>query len=131
MPIYEYRCEDCQNTTSVLVIPPAETGQLECTNCQSLKMTRLFSSFSVGKGETYLRKGIYEDILSDNQLVKGLNANDPRALADWNQRMSQGAGEDIGPEYKDMQDKLKSGQSVDSVIRETKSAVNDSSEAGD
>ena len=131
MPIYEYRCESCQRLIPVLVLKTQETPQLECPECQSQQLTRVFSSFSIGKGESYLRKGIYEDILSDNQLVKGLNSNDPRSLVEWNKRMSQGAGEDIAPEYKEMQQKLESGQSVESVRRESKAAENESGSAKD
>ena len=131
MPIYEYRCESCKRLIPVLVLKTQEKPQLECPQCQSQQLTRVFSSFSIGKGESYLRKGIYEDILSDNQLVKGLNSNDPRSLAEWNKRMSQGTGEDIAPEYQEMQQKLESGQSVESVQRESKSAENESGSASD
>jgi len=125
MPIYEYRCGNCKRCVSILVQGFKEPPSLECPQCGSEKLTRLFSSFRIGKGETYARKGIYEDILSDNQLVRGLESSDPRALAEWNRRMSHGAGEDISPEYEDMLGKLEAGEPVDKVMREAQSAMGD------
>ncbi|PIU57813.1 MAG: hypothetical protein COS88_00045 [Chloroflexi bacterium CG07_land_8_20_14_0_80_51_10] len=125
MPIYEYRCENCKRRVSLLVQGFKEPLSLKCPQCGSEKLTRLFSRFRIGKGETYARKGIYEDILSDNQLVRGLESSDPRALAEWNRRMSHGAGEDISPEYEDMLGKLEAGEPVDKVMREAQSAMGD------
>ena len=86
-------------------------------------MSRLFSKFSIGKGEWYQREGIYDDILSDHQLVRGLESNDPRALAEWNRRMSRGADEEISPEYEEMTEKLEAGEPIEKVMGETKAAM--------
>lgn len=88
-------------------------------------MSRLFSRFSIGKGEFYQRKGIYEDILGDHQLVRGLTANDPRAMAEWSRRMSHGAGEDITPESEEILGKLDAGEPIDKVASEAKAAMGD------
>ena len=45
-------------------------------------------------------KDVYEDILSDRELTQGMMSNDPRALAEWNRRMS--GGEKVGPEYEEI-----------------------------
>ena len=34
--------------------------------------------------------------------------NDPRALADWNKRMSQ--GEKVGPEYEELAERMENGE---------------------
>jgi len=67
----------------------------------------LFSTFSVTKSD----QDIYEDILSDKQLVRGLESNDPRALAEWNKRMSR--GEEVAPEYEEIMDTLEAGEMPD------------------
>lgn len=53
-------------------------------------------------------KAIYEDILSDSQLVKGMLRNDPKALAEWNKRMSR--GEKPALEYEDMVGRMEKGE---------------------
>ena len=53
-------------------------------------------------------KDIYNDILSDSQLTRGMLKNDPRALAEWNKRMSR--GEKVAPEYEETVDKMERGK---------------------
>ncbi len=46
VPLYEYRCNDCQQVTSVLVRIPSANKQPICEHCQSAKMEKLISKFS-------------------------------------------------------------------------------------
>jgi hypothetical protein len=56
-------------------------------------------------------RDIYEDILTDNSLIRGMESNDPRALADWNRRMSRGQDTDnIEPEYRDVVERMERGE---------------------
>ena len=103
MPIYEYRCNNHHRRVSILVRSFSESST-SCPSCGSTELNRLFSTFSVRKPD----QAIYEDILSDKQLVRGLESNDPRALAEWNKRMSR--GEEVAPEYEDMLGKLEAGE---------------------
>ena len=123
MPIYEYRCGNCQRRVSIFVKGLNYTQSLECPKCGGLDLSRLFSKFSIGKGEWYQRNGIYEDILSDHQLVRGLESNHPRALAEWNRRMSRGADEEIIPEYEEMTEKLEAGEPLENVMGEAEAAM--------
>jgi len=66
----------------------------------------LFSSFAVRRSD----KGIYDDILSDSHLVRGLEHNDPRALAQWNKKITQGTDSEIAPEYQEMLDRMEAGE---------------------
>jgi len=43
-------------------------------------------------------------------LVKGLESNDPRALVEWNKRMSRGIDEEISPEYEEMLGRMEAGE---------------------
>lgn len=103
MPIYEYRCNGCHRRVSILIRSSSESP-LTCPSCGGSELNRLFSSFSVRKPD----QAIYEDILSDSQLVRGLEGDDPRALAEWNKRISR--GEKVGPEYEEVVDNLEAGQ---------------------
>ena len=105
MPLYEYRCNSCHRRVTILVrehaAPPAT-----CPECGSAELERIFSSFAVRKTD----QDIYDDILSDNRLVSGLVHDDPRALAEWNKKMSQGTDHEVAPEYEDMLERLEAGE---------------------
>jgi putative FmdB family regulatory protein len=105
MPVYEYRCNNCRRRVSVYMRNVAT--QPKCPHCDGLDLSRLFSTFAV-RG-TY--KDIYEDILSDRKLTDGLMSSDPRALADWNKRMSRGMeDETVTPEYEEILDRMEHGE---------------------
>ena len=103
MPIYEYRCNNCHRRVSILVRSSSDS-LVTCPNCSSTELNRLFSTFSVRKSD----QDIYDDILSDSQLVKGLESNDPSALSEWNKRISRDEG--TAPEYEEALDRLEAGE---------------------
>lgn len=104
MPIYEYRCNNCRRKASILL--RSSSASPKCPSCGSNDLSRLFSTFSV-RG-TY--KDIYDDILSDNQLTSGLMRNDPRALAEWNRKMTRGMEDnEITPDYEEALDQMDHG----------------------
>jgi len=90
-----------------------------CTHCGGQDLTRLFSSFILGKGESYKRKGVYEDILSDSNLIRGMRQNDSRALAEWNRRMTQVMDEEPSSEFDDMVGRLEAGEPAHEVVENT------------
>jgi len=53
-------------------------------------------------------KDIYEDILSDPKLTQGMMRNDPKALVEWNKRMS--GGEKVSPEYEEITERMERGE---------------------
>ena len=106
MPLYEYRCNRCRHRVSILVRSSLE-NRIACPDCGSTELSRLFSRFAIAKSD----RAVYDDILSDSRLVKGLENNDPRALAEWNRKMS---GE-IGEEYREMLDRMEAGEMPESL----------------
>lgn len=111
MPIYEYRCDSCRRVVSSYrqssSVPPPS-----CPFCGDNGLKRIFSTFSVQR--TY--GDVYEDILSDRELTQGMMRDDPRALAEWNKRMS--AGEKSPPEYEEMTERMERGEWPASQIAE-------------
>ena len=105
MPIYEYRCQSCLRRVSIYLRDPSSSPQ--CPFCGSEELVRLFSSFAMRRGGY---KEIYEDILSDQRLADAMMRNDPKALAEWNKRMSRGMDEDVSPEHKEMLEKMEHGE---------------------
>jgi len=105
MPIYEYRCQSCQRRVSIYLRDSSASPK--CPSCGGEDLVRLFSSFAVHGGGY---KEIYEDILGDSRLVDGMMRNDPRALAEWNKRMSRGMDEETAPEYQEMLERMEQGE---------------------
>ncbi|MFW6125597.1 MAG: FmdB family zinc ribbon protein [Chloroflexota bacterium] len=104
MPIYEYRCNSCGRRVSIFL--RHSSGEAKCPACGSTDLSRCFSTFSV-RGT---HKDIYDDILSDNQLTSGLMRNDPKALAEWNRRMTRGMEtNEPTPEYEEALEKMDRG----------------------
>jgi putative FmdB family regulatory protein len=111
MPVYEYRCNSCGRKVTIYIQGFSEQPAATCPECGSPDVTRLPSRFSLRKGY----QAVYEDILSDSQLVSGMERNDPRALAEWSRKMGDMTGE-TQPEYKDMVGRLERGESYEQVI---------------
>ena len=102
MPVYEYWCKNCKSKVEIYL--PKFTGESQlCPKCQQDSLNRIFSSFMVQKSY----KDVYDNILSDAQLTRGLMNNDPRALAEWNKQMS--GGEPIAPEYQETMERMERG----------------------
>jgi len=51
-----------------------------------------------------------ESVLEDAALVRGMEQNDPRALAEWSRRMGQEGGTVSGPEFEEMMERLDRGE---------------------
>ena len=47
MPIFEYTCNSCHERVELLV---SKSTTVECPKCSSRDLTKLLSTFSVGKG---------------------------------------------------------------------------------
>lgn len=104
MPLYEYRCQGCRRRITLLVRSPSQ--KLACPQCGGQELSRLFSTFAVKR--SYMDD--YEDILSDSQLVRGLEHDDPQALSEWNRRMSRTMDESPSPEQEEMLERMDAGE---------------------
>ncbi|MEN6331030.1 MAG: zinc ribbon domain-containing protein [Smithella sp.] len=49
MPIYEYRCDKCKNEFEVVTISMSEKVKAVCPKCKSRKISKMMSSFGLGK----------------------------------------------------------------------------------
>jgi len=53
--------------------------------------------------------------LADPSNLAGLDENDPRSIARWMRKMSGELGEDLGPEFEEMTERLEAGQTPEEI----------------
>ena len=82
----------------------------KCEHCGSVKLSRLMSKFAVRKGS-----GTGDD-LDDLGGMDDVDENDPRSVARWARRMREESGEDLGPEFDQMIDRIEAGESPKNVM---------------
>ncbi len=57
MPVFEYKCTDCNNKFEVLHKSSANQEEVTCPSCNSLKNKKLFSAFSASVESTSFSGG--------------------------------------------------------------------------
>jgi len=57
MPIYSYRCKDCQNTFDLLIGVTSDQAELKCEKCGSANIEKTMGSFSVRMGLATIPSG--------------------------------------------------------------------------
>ena len=50
MPIFEYKCDECNNVMEILV-KNTSSQKHKCSKCGSTKLTKLLSGFAVGQNK--------------------------------------------------------------------------------
>ena len=114
MPIYEYRCHDCKRRVSIFWRSfrdlEDERAMPHCPRCDGTNLTRLISRVAVVRSE----EGRLDD-LADPGMLAGLDEEDPKSVARWMRRMSREVGEDLGPEFDEVVDRLEAGESPEEI----------------
>ncbi len=109
MPLYEYRCHGCRRRVTLLR-SYSDTSEPICPRCNSNDLTRLISRVSVVRSEESRLEN-----LADPSSLAGLDENDPRGIARWMRKMGAEMGEDMGPEFDEMVDRLEAGESPEEI----------------
>lgn len=110
MPVYQYRCLNCRRRFEVFMTF-AEYGQkpVQCTHCGSPNIQRRIGRVRVAKSEESRLES-----LADPSALEGLE-NDPKALGRMMRKMGSEMGEDLGPEFEDVVDRLEAGQDPEEI----------------
>ncbi len=110
MPSYEYRCLDCKRRFEVYM-SYAEYGEkhVNCAYCNSEEVQRRIGRIRVAHSEESRLEN-----LADPANLAGLE-DDPKAMARMMRQMGSEMGEDLGPEYDEVLDRLESGQSPEDI----------------
>ncbi len=112
MPVYEFRCKDCQRNFALTVasIAQAEMLQPECPRCNSTRISRLIRRVAILTGEEARLER-----LADPSRFSGLDEDDPRAMGRAMREMAAEMGEDAGPELNQVIERLEAGESPESI----------------
>ena len=114
MPTYEYRCNACRRKVTLTYKTYAEydAATPTCTHCGSDDLTRLISRVAIQKSVvSRLMTGGWDD---DNAM-SALDDADPRTMGRVLREMSAEVGEDIGPEFEDVVERLERGESPEDI----------------
>ena len=113
MPNYPYRCLSCKRRFEVFMTY-AEYGQkpVHCIHCGSPQVQRRINRVRFARSEESRL-----DDLSDASDLDGLE-DDPRALGKMMRKMSHEMGEDLGPEFGEVVDRLEKGQSPEDIEKD-------------
>jgi putative FmdB family regulatory protein len=110
MPFYPYRCLDCHKRFEVF-LTYSEYGvkPVTCSHCGSANIQRRIHKVRIAKSEESRMES-----LSDVDDLDGLE-DDPRALGKMMRKLSHEMGEDAGPEFDEVIDRLEAGQSPEEI----------------
>lgn len=112
MPIYEYRCADCRRRVSIFFRSFSDaSASPQCPNCGGVNLARLVSRVATVKSDDARMEA-----LSDPSSFGDVDENDPKSMARFMRKMGdQMGGEDLGPEFDEMVDRLEDGQSPEDI----------------
>lgn len=112
MPIYEYGCYDCRKRVTVFFrsFSDVETNATACPRCGGTNLKRLVSRVAFVRSEESRLES-----LADPGNLAGLDENDPKSMARWMRKMSGEMGEDLGPEFNEVIDRLEAGEDPESI----------------
>ena len=111
MPFYEYRCSSCQQKVSVkLSYAEYDTAKPKCPLCGNPNLKRVIGRVRIAKSEEARM-----ETMSDPSNFSGVDENDPKSVAKFMKKMGSEMGEDLGPEFNDVVERLESGESPESI----------------
>ena len=108
MPIYEYRCDDCERITSVFLRSARAKTAAECEHCGAERLHRVMSRTA--------RVQSAGDVIEERGIPgAGGQYEDPRQIGAWVEKRFEEYGMDVPEETRDMIDAAHDGELPDSV----------------
>ncbi len=112
MPIYEYRCNQCNKEFSLLFLSPKGVDKIRCKFCNGRKLTKLLSPFSVHQTE--------ESRLSSFDTSKPKRDEffrDSRNIGLWTKKRMRELGVDLGPKMDEIVEKGRTGKILEDYTK--------------
>ena len=103
MPVYEYRCADCQRLSSVLSYSWSNTGNPQCRHCGGSNLTKLISRFSFHRSW-----GDSLDWVPSGETMTDVDEDDPHSLDQYMGRIKEEMGGEVTPDFERMRRELSS-----------------------
>ena len=104
MPLYEYRCLDCHNRSTILVLSLTNHAPATCSHCLSPRVERLLSRFASPKSEAARLEA-----LAEPDHLAGLDENNPQSMARFMKKMGDEMGADLGSDLSDSMETEEAG----------------------
>jgi len=111
MPVYEYLCQSCGRRFSRFFWRIADSEGTQC-RCGSANLEQLVSRVATVRSEESRL-----ETMADPSRWGDLDENDPKSMARMMKQMGGELGEDLGPEFNEMVDRLESGEDPESIER--------------
>lgn len=108
MPIYEYRCQHCEQVSSILVRSARTEIKPNCEHCGSKRMKRLMSRLSRVRSDSQ----VMDDLGMPDD---GAGIQDPRQIGRWVEKRFEDYGMEVPDETRDMIDAAREGEFPDPV----------------
>jgi putative FmdB family regulatory protein len=108
MPIYEYRCNQCNEEFSELLLNQRQINKVRCRYCNSKDLTKLISSFSVHQTEESRLASF------DTSKPKGDDFyKDSRNIGLWAKKRMKELGADLGSKMDEIVERGRTGKILD------------------
>jgi len=108
MPIYEYRCNQCQKEFTQLFLNSREADHVKCKFCKGRNLTRLISSFSLHQTEESRLASLDTSKSGGEVFYK-----DSRNIGLWTKKRMRELGVDLGPKLDEIVEKGRTGKILD------------------
>ena len=101
MPLYEYRCDDCQARNTILVYSWSKDTDRACQQCSGPNMTKLVSGFAMRRS--------WGDSLNwtpSGETLTDVNEDDPHSVDRFMGRIQHEMGGEVTPDFHEMRGEL-------------------------
>ncbi|MCZ7548327.1 MAG: zinc ribbon domain-containing protein [Anaerolineales bacterium] len=111
MPTYDFICNDCKQRFEIF-LTYSEYGKkpAPCSHCGSVNTRRRMTRVRIARSE----ESRMDSMESELGGLEGLD-DDPKALGRMMRKMGREMGEDLPPEFDDVVDRARSGQSPEEI----------------
>jgi putative FmdB family regulatory protein len=113
MPNYEYRCLNCRKRFEVFFrFSDYGSQPVVCPHCKSENVQRKIGRVRVARSDESRMES-----MADPDKLAGLE-EDPRALGRMMREMSRETGEEMGPEFDEVVNRLSAGQAPEEIEKD-------------
>ena len=114
MPIYDYRCQACHTTQSLLFLSLAEAEAEErtaiCQQCGKPRLSRILSRFAYHQSEANRLQDFDTGAARDESFYR-----DSRNVGLWAKKRAREMGVDLGARFEETVEKARSGKIGDEL----------------